>query len=55
MSTEADGGRGLFLVCHYADAWGGHPLGDDLFGTSGKVLWCEGEPSPTAAPVHVGA
>ncbi|TGA95432.1 ATP-binding protein, partial [Streptomyces sp. MZ04] len=41
--TPADGecGRGLALVCHYADAWGGHPLGDDLFGQSGKLLWFE--------------
>ncbi|MFJ8936274.1 ATP-binding protein [Streptomyces sp. NPDC102365] len=39
--VEADGGRGLFLVCHYADAWGGYRLGDDLYGTSGKLLWCE--------------
>ncbi|WLW52711.1 ATP-binding protein [Streptomyces sp. YU58] len=38
---EADGGRGLLLVCHYADAWGGYPLGDDLFGRGGKLLWCE--------------
>ncbi|MEU6989693.1 ATP-binding protein [Streptomyces sp. NPDC046465] len=37
----ADGGRGLFLVCHDADAWGGYPLGDDLFGRGGKPLWCE--------------
>lgn len=41
VSAEADGGRGLFLVCHYAQAWGGYPLGDDLFGRSGKLLWCE--------------
>jgi anti-sigma regulatory factor (Ser/Thr protein kinase) len=41
VPAEADGGRGLFLVCHYADAWGGYPLGDDLFGQGGKVLWCE--------------
>ncbi|MCZ4507305.1 ATP-binding protein [Streptomyces sp. ActVer] len=41
VPVEADGGRGLFLVCHFADAWGGYPLGDDLFGTSGKLLWCE--------------
>jgi anti-sigma regulatory factor (Ser/Thr protein kinase) len=39
--VEADDGRGLFLVCHFADAWGGYPLGDDLLGTSGKLLWCE--------------
>ena len=41
VPAEADGGRGLFLVCHYADAWGGYPLGDDLFGRGGKLLWCE--------------
>jgi anti-sigma regulatory factor (Ser/Thr protein kinase) len=41
VPVGADGGRGLFLVCHYADAWGGYPLGDDLFGTGGKLLWCE--------------
>jgi len=41
IPAEADGGRGLFLVCHYADAWGGYPLGDDLFGRGGKLLWCE--------------
>ncbi|WP_309235622.1 ATP-binding protein [Streptomyces sp. TRM64462] len=34
-------GRGLLLVCGYADNWGGHPLGDDLFGSGGKLLWCE--------------
>ncbi|MFH8463825.1 ATP-binding protein [Streptomyces sp. NPDC017991] len=39
--VEDDGGRGLFLVCHYADAWGGYRLGDDLFGANGKLLWCE--------------
>ncbi|MEU2564717.1 ATP-binding protein [Streptomyces longispororuber] len=33
--AEADGGRGLFLVCHYAYAWGGHPVGN------GKLLWFE--------------
>ncbi|GGO35025.1 ATP-binding protein [Streptomyces lasiicapitis] len=38
---EADGGRGLFLVCHYAHAWGGYLLGDDLFGRGGKLLWFE--------------
>jgi hypothetical protein len=45
VPAEADGGRGLFLVCHYADAWGGYPLGDDLFGRGGKLLWCEIGPS----------
>ncbi|MEU9207469.1 ATP-binding protein [Streptomyces sp. NPDC048415] len=40
VPAEADGGRGLLLVCHYADAWGGYPLGDDLFGRGGKLLWC---------------
>jgi len=46
IPTEADGGRGLFLVCHYADAWGGYPLGDDLFKQGGKLLWCELGPHP---------
>jgi anti-sigma regulatory factor (Ser/Thr protein kinase) len=41
VPAEADGGRGLFLVCHYAQAWGGYPLGSDLFGRGGKLLWCE--------------
>lgn len=41
VPAEADGGRGLFLVCHYAQAWGGCALGDDLFGRGGKLLWCE--------------
>ncbi|MER6015419.1 ATP-binding protein [Streptomyces bluensis] len=41
VPAEAVSGRGLFLVCHYADAWGGYPLGDDLFGRGGKLLWCE--------------
>ena len=41
VPAEGDGGRGLFLVCHYAEAWGGCPLGDDPFGRGGKLLWCE--------------
>ncbi|WP_189215033.1 MULTISPECIES: ATP-binding protein [Streptomyces] len=41
VSPDREGGRGLFLVSHYADHWGGRPLGDDLFGQSGKLLWCE--------------
>ncbi|NGO12257.1 ATP-binding protein [Streptomyces sp. HC44] len=41
VPAEADGGRGLFLVCHYADVWGGYPLGEDPFGPGGKLLWCE--------------
>lgn len=36
VPVEADGGRGLFLVCHYAEAWSGDPLGDDLFGGAGS-------------------
>jgi len=47
VPAEADGGRGLFLVCHYADAWGGYPLGDDMFGRGGKLLWCELGPQVT--------
>ncbi|MFI7500299.1 ATP-binding protein [Streptomyces sp. NPDC049687] len=41
VPAEADRGRGLFLVCHYAEAWGGYPLGGDLSGAGGKLLWCE--------------
>ncbi|MCT9005583.1 hypothetical protein [Streptomyces rhizosphaerihabitans] len=55
MPAEADGGRGLFLVCHYADAWGGYPLGDELFGRNGEVLWCEVGPPREAAPAYVSA
>ncbi|MGW6056431.1 ATP-binding protein [Streptomyces sp. NPDC055189] len=36
-----EGGRGLHLVEELASAWGGFPLGDDLFGQRGKVLWVE--------------
>ncbi|WP_327315031.1 ATP-binding protein [Streptomyces sp. NBC_01235] len=39
--ADAEGGRGLFLVCHYAETWGGYPLGDGLSGGGGKLLWCE--------------
>lgn len=39
--VEADGGRGLFLVCRYADMWGGFPLGGDLLRQGAKLLWCE--------------
>ncbi|WP_315904007.1 ATP-binding protein [Streptomyces fulvoviolaceus] len=41
VPAVAESGRGLFLVCHYAQAWGSWPLGDDLFGQGGKLLWCE--------------
>ncbi|MCP3819963.1 ATP-binding protein [Streptomyces sp. A3M-1-3] len=40
-SVGADRGRGLLLVQLCADNWGGYPLGGDLFGTSGKLLWFE--------------
>ena len=36
VDVAAEGGRGLFLVCHYAEAWGAYPVGD-----GGKLLWCE--------------
>lgn len=36
VRADSDCGRGLFLVCHYADVWGGCP-----FGRGGKLLWCE--------------
>ncbi|WP_371669553.1 ATP-binding protein [Streptomyces sp. NBC_00289] len=45
VPVEADGGRGLFLVCHYASAWGGYPLGGGVGGRGGKLLWCEVGPS----------
>ncbi|MDQ0788680.1 ATP-binding protein [Streptomyces sp. B3I8] len=35
VPPEAHGGRGLLLVRHYAEAWGGYPLGDGLF----RVWW----------------
>ncbi|MFF7054861.1 ATP-binding protein [Streptomyces griseorubiginosus] len=36
------GGRGLFLVQEFADAWGGWSLGDGLLDRgSGKLLWFE--------------
>lgn len=41
VPPEAHGGRGLFLVRHYAQAWGGYPLGGGLLGCGGKLLWCE--------------
>ncbi|GGY90528.1 ATP-binding protein [Streptomyces poonensis] len=41
VPPDGENGRGLFLVSHYADDWGARPLGDDLFGQRGKLLWCE--------------
>ncbi|MEU1510572.1 ATP-binding protein [Streptomyces sp. NPDC005811] len=41
VPAEADSGRGLFLVRHYAQAWGGYPLGGGPSGQGGKLLWCE--------------
>ncbi|MET9885987.1 ATP-binding protein [Streptomyces sp. NPDC006430] len=40
---DAERGRGLFLVCAYADNWGGYPLGGTgLYGNAGgKLLWAE--------------
>ncbi|MEU6001464.1 ATP-binding protein [Streptomyces sp. NPDC047197] len=43
VSTDSDSGRGLFLVRQCADSWGGWPLGDQLFGSAGKLLWFEVE------------
>ncbi|MFD7710016.1 ATP-binding protein [Streptomyces sp. NPDC059786] len=48
VPPDGESGRGLFLVSHYADDWGGRPLDDDLFGQSGKLLWCEFGTSPSA-------
>lgn len=51
VPAAAESGRGLFLVCHYAQDWGSWPLDDDLFGQGGKLLWCElGAPGVPAAP-----
>ncbi|WP_447037800.1 ATP-binding protein [Streptomyces sp. DSM 118878] len=41
VPVDGEGGRGLRMVREWADAWGGFPLGDDLFGRGGKVLWVE--------------
>jgi hypothetical protein len=49
VPAEAVSGRGLFLVCHYADAWGSCLLGDGLFGAGGKLLWCEVGPSAVSS------
>lgn len=38
---DEENGRGLHLVRILADSWGSFPLGDDLFGTGGKLLWVE--------------
>jgi hypothetical protein len=38
---EAADGRGLLLVRRCAEAWGGHLLGDQLSGATGKLLWFE--------------
>ena len=38
---EEECGRGLHLVRTLADRWGSYPLGDDLFGRGGKLLWVE--------------
>ncbi|GAA3370723.1 ATP-binding protein [Streptomyces sannanensis] len=46
---DSDGGRGLLLVQRCADNWGGYPLGDDLFGRGGKLLWFELGPRPAEA------
>ncbi|MFC7305299.1 ATP-binding protein [Streptomyces monticola] len=36
-----ESGRGLFLVQHCADRWGGYQLGDGMGGYPGKLLWAE--------------
>ncbi|WP_137994222.1 ATP-binding protein [Streptomyces vilmorinianum] len=48
-TADSDTGRGLLLVQLCADNWGGYPLGDDLFGRGGKLLWCELAPPPDFA------
>lgn len=39
--VSGEGGRGLLLVRACADDWGWFLLGDDIFGTRGKYVWCE--------------
>lgn len=42
LRVGAVGGRGLFLVQEFADAWGGWSLGDGLLDRgAGKLLWFE--------------
>lgn len=48
-AAGSERGRGLLLVGLCADNWGGYPLGDVLFGTSGKLLWFELDAQPEAA------
>lgn len=49
VPVDQDSGRGLLLVRQCADNWGGYPLADELFGRSGKLLWCELGPRPELA------
>ncbi|WP_327356173.1 ATP-binding protein [Streptomyces sp. NBC_01304] len=49
LAPDGEGGRGLLLVQLWADDWGGYPLGDDLFGRGGKLLWFELEAAPGLA------
>ncbi|MFJ8104616.1 ATP-binding protein [Streptomyces sp. NPDC096132] len=46
VPPEADRGCGLFLVCHYAQAWGGYPLGGDLSGRGGNCCGARSGPRP---------
>jgi hypothetical protein len=39
--ADAARGRGLLLVLHCADNWGGYVVAEELFGTRGKSLWVE--------------
>ncbi|MFH9425240.1 ATP-binding protein [Streptomyces sp. NPDC017529] len=38
---DAENGRGLLLVRLCAANWGGYPIGAELFGMEGKLLWFE--------------
>ena len=56
LPADAECGRGLRLVPHYADCWGGLRVGDGpLERGAGKLLWFEvgGQPIPVA-PSTVG-
>ncbi|MEV0323356.1 ATP-binding protein [Streptomyces sp. NPDC050659] len=50
LPPTSETGRGLHLVRQWATTWGAYPLGDELFGKRGKVLWVELTPP---ADTHV--
>ncbi len=54
--SDAEGGRGLFLLGALADRWGGCAIDDGPWGPGGKSMWFElllrdGEPAAQAATI----